>query len=214
MEEKAGRKPMRLFAKLFLLLRWVGLLALSLACVAVFYVAVVMGETPAQEQAEGGAPSTPLPSAAPLPGAARNVESADLAQLRALFPAHLATLPARQNFTLVSGTVEDVRAGGAGQVCRVVSLTYSHPALQEAVVVRSAVPGAYIARYARDTFALSRDTVTLGKLQAMTLTAGGTRCYVAVQGEAVYALEGPDAMAGLANVPGWVILDESESSFL
>ena len=204
MEDKVERKPLRLFARLFLLLRWLALIVLSLACVAVFYVAVVMGETPEQQQGEAVAAPTPLPSAAPLPGAVRSVESADLAQLQALFPAPLATLPAAQGFVLQSGKAEDVRVSGAGRTSRVVSLTYSHPALPQAVVVRSATPGAYIARYAQDAFALQYGTVTMGKLPAMVLTVGDLRCYVATQGEVVYAVEGPDAMAELANVPGWV----------
>ena len=206
MEEKQERKPLRLFARLFLLLRWLALIVLSLACVAVFYVAVVMGEVPEQEQAEALEAATPMPPPPPLPGAARSLESVDLAQLQALFPAHLATLPAGQNFSLVSGRVEDARINGAGRICRVVTLTYSHPALQHEVVVRSAVPGAYIARYAQNGFTLHYGTLALGKLPAMELTVGSQRCYVAAYGEVVYAVEGPDAMAELVNVPGWVAM--------
>jgi|GEM_PF-2642028 len=206
MEEKEGRKPLRIFAKLMTLLRWLALTLLSLACVAVFYVAVVMGEVPERQQAEAFETATPMPPPPPLPGAARSMESLDLAQLQALFPAHLATLPAGQNFSLVSGRVEDAYVTGAGRTCRVATLTYSHPALAHDVVVRSAVPGAYIARYAQDGFTLQYGTVTFGKFPAMVLTVGGLRCYVAAHGEVVYAAEGPADMTGLDNVPGWVAI--------
>ncbi|MCL2810474.1 MAG: hypothetical protein FWD25_01100 [Clostridia bacterium] len=206
MEEKKERRPLRLFAKLFLLLRWLALIVLSLGCVAVFYVAVVMGEVPEQQQAETLEAATPMPPPPPLPGAARSIESVDLPQLQALFPAYLATLPAEQNFSLVSGRVEDARINGAGRMCRVVTLTYSHPALQHEVVVRSAIPGAYIARYAQNGFALHYGTTALGKLPAMELTVGSQRYYVATYDEVVYAVEGPNAMAELANVPGWVAM--------
>ncbi|MCL2544439.1 MAG: hypothetical protein FWE77_00820 [Clostridia bacterium] len=208
MEEKAERRPIRFFARLFLLLRWLLLIALSLACVAVFYIAVVMGEAPEQNQADALAASTPMPSAAPLPGAVRSVDSVDLAHLQALFPAPLATLPAARGFVLQAGRAEDVRVSGAGRTCRVVSLTYSNAALPNEVVVRSAAPGAYAARYAQDAFTLEYGTTAMGKLPAMTLTVGDLRCYVAIQGEVVYAVEGSDGMAGLANVPGWVTVAE------
>ena len=116
-DERAERRPLRLFAKLLRLLRWFVLIVFTLGCVAVFYIAVVMGEVPEQQQAETLEAATPMPPPPPLPGAARSIESVDLAQLQALFPAHLATLPAGQNFLLVSGRVEDTRVSG-GRMCR------------------------------------------------------------------------------------------------
>jgi len=142
---------------------------------------------------------TPLPAAAALPGGARSLECEDLAQLEALLPARLATLPTELGFVLQSGKVADVRVGGARNNCRVVALTYSHPSLPGQVVVRSATPAAYIERYAQNAFVLERGSAMLATFPAMVLTTEGQRCYVTAQGEAVYALEGPASMAELVN---------------
>jgi len=197
----------RLFAKAFLLLRRIALMVMALVCVAIFYIAVIMGDSPElQRDAEEQAAVTPQPTAAPLPGGVRSVETTDLAQITALFPARLAVLPNVQGFVLESGKVEDIRLKGTIKICRVVTLVYFHSALQEKVAVISAVPGVYMARYSQKAFTLETGTVAFGKLQAMALTTEDQRCYVAVQGEAVYAVEGPSGLAGLANVPGWVSL--------
>jgi hypothetical protein len=191
----------------FVLLRGLVLTLFSVFCIGVLYVAVIMGETPeAQGDTEGWASATPLPAALALPGGMRSLESADLAQLAAMLPARLATLPAQQGFVLIQGKVEDVRLAGVTKTCRVVTLTYQHPALRAEVSVYSAVPRGYIQRFAQQDFVLSPAMATMGTLPAMALNVEDRRVYVAAQGEAVYAVEGLASVQGLENVPGWVTL--------
>lgn len=212
LEELPKREPLHVFRRTLSGLRWLALLALSLACVAVFYVAVIMGEaTELQQTAEGRVSPTPLPAAAPLPGGARSWESVELPQIEALFPGRLAVLPSQQGFVLEAGRVEDVRLNGVAITCRVVTLIYSHRALPDRVVICSAAPGAYIERYAQPGFRLDMGTTPLATLSAMGITAQDRRYFVAVQGEAVYAVEGPAAMDELPNVPGWVMLTGEET---
>jgi hypothetical protein len=206
MNDKA-RGSFRPFAGLLLLFRWLFLAALSLLCVAVFCVVVIVGETPeARRPAGEQAGASPSPSAAPLPGGARAAESLDIAQLEALFPGRLAMLPANQRFVLESTRAEDIRFADAWETCRVITLTYSHPQLSDTVAVRSAVPGVYFARFARETFTLEPGTVTLGMFPAMKLSLHDRRCFIAVSGQAVYSVEGPASIDALDSVPAFVTL--------
>lgn len=210
--EPAAHTAPRIGHRLITVLRWALLIALAVGCVAIFYVAVVMGETPElQRSADGVAVQSAYVPPAALPNGATTIESADLAQLEALFPARLAVLPRQEGFFLVSGRVEDVRVPGVGTTCRVVSLTYGHRSLRNEVVLHSATPGAYIQRFAQQPFLLDSEAVTMGSLPAITMTAQGRRYFMATQGEAVYILEG---MAGddlLPSVSAWVTRTGSET---
>jgi hypothetical protein len=203
-QPRARRSPL---SRILGLIRWVLQAALALACIAVFYVAVIMGETPEVLQSEAQRPAaTAAPKPAALPGGARSFESADLAQLEALLPARLATLPARQGFRLESGKAEDLRIAGVPGLIRAVTLTYQHPALRTKVILHSATPGGYIRRFEQSAFTLEPAPVTMGTLQAMSLTAEDRHFYVATLGDAVYIVEGLASVPELASVPGWVML--------
>ena len=206
-EGRAPRESPRAVKAVLAFLRWCALAVLALACIGIFYVAVILGETPEMQQVDGTrlAP-TAAPAPPPLPGGARSYESDDIAQLEALLPARLATLPRRQGFVLESGKAEDARVAGSPRNFRVVTLVYRHPALQTKVVVYSAMPGGFLQRFAGEDFLLEPGTVAMASLRAMVLTAWERRYFVAAQGDAVYAVEGLASAEGLDNVPGWVML--------
>ncbi len=203
----APRPPLRVFSHLFTLLRGGTLLGLAAACIGVFYIAVILGEAQDLQRAAGQQPAaTAMPQPQALPGGQRSYETTDIAQLEALLPARLATLPAQQGFQLESGKAEDLRIPGVTAPCRAVTLVYRHAALRDRVVVHSAVPGGYLQRFAQQDYTLGREPVTLGPLPAILLTTEDRQYYIATQGEAVFVLEGLPSTPDLTNIPGWVML--------
>lgn len=212
LSERSVPAAPRVWYRLMTVLRWALLIVLAVGCVAIFYVAVVMGETPElQQSADGQAVQSTYVPPVPLPSGATSMESVDLAQIEALFPARLAVLPGQEGFSLVSGRVEDVRVPGAGTTCRVVSLTYKHRSLRNEVVLLSATPGAYIQRFAQQPFLLGPEAVTMGSLPAITMTAQHWRYFMASQGDTVYVLEGLAEDDQLPSVSAWVMRTGSEA---
>ena len=202
--DAAPRRRFRPLHALSALTRWLLVGTLMALCVGVFYVAVILGEVPELQEVTG-APHAVLASPAPLAGGVA-LESADIAQLAASFPAPLAVLPAEHGFVLQSGRAEDVRVPGYAGLCRTVTLVYQHAALSGELLLTSATPSGYLQRFAQQAYALDAVPVQLGALSATGMTLGDRRILLADQQGVVYVLEGRRDMAEFDAVPGWVSL--------
>ncbi len=186
-------------------LRWAVYAALGAVCIGIFYVAVILGETPelieAQQQSQS---SADVAAVSELPPG--GLESTDLAQLSQAFPGPLASLPAEQGFVLVRGVVEDVRIPGAQRPCRVVAITYEHPGLTTQVALVSATPADYLKRFEQAGFSLEPLKAALSTMPATAMTLADRQAWVARQGGCVYSLEAPKEMENMGSVAPWVAL--------
>ncbi|MDR3051117.1 MAG: hypothetical protein LBU67_05295 [Oscillospiraceae bacterium] len=182
----------------------------SAMCVGMFYLAVILGETPAlpgPAPGESVVPSalpTAAPSPAPLPGGM--LQGGDTATRQALFPAPLAILPQADGFQVVSAIVEDIASKDTDIRCRVVTVAYQHPSFSGEVVLICATPPAYLERYAgADTHILDQPAALLG-LPASALRLPGRDVWVARSGQAIYALETAADTLDMGLVAGRVTL--------
>ncbi len=187
------------------LFRWLVYAALGALCIGIFYIAVILGETPelvaAQQENKSLIEIAALPEL-PLGG----LESTDLAQLSQAFPGPLASLPADQGFTIVRGVAEDVRIPGAQKPCRVVAITYEHPGLTSQVALVSATPTDYLKRFEQAGFSLEPLQVALSTMPATAMRLPDRQVWVANQGGCVYSLEAPLEMESISSVAPWVTL--------
>lgn len=170
-------------------LRGVVLAVLLAVCAVLFYLLVIMGDTPGPDLApEPTASLSPLQA---LPQGGLAFPAGEIGQAAAYFPAPLLRLSETAGWRLEGIEVRDAQVQGIGEAVREVRLRYAESGTGAAVEVSSLTPSRYLRCLpARGFLAATDQDWTLAGLKAVLMSDGRILHLHAERGDIVYQIEG------------------------